>query len=195
MENNVNPQIPLEKFHGVISYQGISPTIDETVFLAAGSVVLGDVHIGAGSSVWYNCVIRGDVHWIRIGKNTNIQDLSMLHCTYKRHPLFIGDGVTIGHKAMLHGCSIGDFALVGMNATVLDAAVVEHHSMVAAGAVVREGFTVPTGTLAAGVPAKIVRELSTDEMQKLEQSAQNYLQYVATYRSDGFSSRNSEELL
>ena len=107
----------------------------------------------------------------------------MLHCTYKTHPLTIGNGVTVGHKAMLHGCTVEDFALIGMNATVLDAAVIGHHSMVAAGAVVREGFTVPPGTLVAGVPAKVVRELTEAEQQKLEQSAQNYINYVATYRT------------
>lgn len=173
----------IEKQTGIIAYQGISPEIDETVFIAAGAIILGDVKIGKDSSVWYNCVIRGDVHRIRIGERTNIQDLSMLHCTYNTHPLTIGNGVTVGHKAMLHGCTVEDFALIGMNATVLDAAVIGHHSMVAAGAVVREGFTVPPGTLVAGVPARVVRELTHAEQQKLEQSAQNYINYVATYRT------------
>lgn len=167
----------------LIAYGGIAPTIHESVFLAHGSVVLGDVHIGRDSSVWYNVVIRGDVHWIRIGERTNIQDLAMLHTTYRKHPLSIGDGVTVGHHAMLHGCTVGDYALIGMQATVLDRAVVEHHAMVAAGAVVREGFTVPSGTLVAGVPAKVVRDLTPDEHVKLERSAQNYIDYVASYRT------------
>ncbi|MEY3385454.1 MAG: hypothetical protein RIR53_265 [Bacteroidota bacterium] len=165
-------------------YADIIPTVHESVFIADGAIVLGDVHIGEDSSVWFNVVIRGDVHQIRIGKRTNIQDLSMLHVTCNKHPLSIGDGVTIGHCVMLHGCTVEDYALIGMNATILDGAVIGHHAMVAAGAVVREGFIVPPRTLVAGVPAKIVRELSDDECAKLEQSAQNYIDYIASYRTN-----------
>lgn len=168
----------------IIPYADIVPTIHESVFIADGAVILGDVHIGKDSSVWFNVVIRGDVHQIRIGERTNVQDLSMLHVTYNKHPLSIGNGVTIGHCVMLHGCTVEDFVLIGMNATVLDGAVIGHHSMVAAGAVVREGFVVPPRTLVAGVPAKIVRQLSDDECAKLEQSAQNYIDYVSSYRSN-----------
>ena len=167
----------------IIEYDGIVPTIHESVFVAHGAVILGDVHVGRDSSVWYNVVIRGDVHWIRIGERTNIQDLAMLHCTYNKYPLAIGNDVTVGHHAMLHGCTIQDAALIGMNATVLDRAVVGHHSIVGAGSVVREGFEVPSGTLVAGVPAKVVRELRDDELGKLEQSAMNYINYVASYRA------------
>lgn len=165
-------------------YANIHPVIDPSVFIAHGAVILGDVVIGKDSSVWFNVVIRGDVHEIRIGERTNIQDLTMCHVTYNKHPLHIGNGVTVGHSAMLHGCTIEDYVLVGMNATVLDGAHIGHHSMIAAGAVVREGFTVPPGTLVAGVPAKIVRELTPEEMAKLEQSAQNYIDYVASYRAN-----------
>ncbi len=168
----------------ILPYAGIEPRIDDTVFVAPGAVVLGDVHIGKDSSVWFNVVIRGDVHEIRIGERTNIQDLTMCHVTYNKHPLRIGNGVTVGHCAMLHGCTIEDFVLVGMNATILDGAVLGNHSMIAAGAVVREGFHVPPGTLAAGVPAKVVRELTPAEMAKLEQSAQNYIDYVTSYRNN-----------
>jgi carbonic anhydrase/acetyltransferase-like protein (isoleucine patch superfamily) len=163
---------------------GSHPPIDPSVFVAHGAVILGDVSIGKDSSVWFNVVIRGDVHEIRIGERTNIQDLTMCHVTYNKHPLHIGNGVTVGHSAMLHGCTIEDFVLVGMNATVLDGARIGHHSMIAAGAVVREGFVVPPGTLVAGVPAKVIRELTPEEMAKLEQSAQNYIDYVASYRSN-----------
>lgn len=166
----------------IIEYGGFVPMLHESVFVAHGAVILGDVQIGRDASVWYNVVIRGDVHWIRIGERTNVQDLAMLHTTHKKHPLSIGNDVTIGHHAMLHGCTIEDFVLVGMNATVLDRAVVCHHSMIAAGSVVREGFEVPEGTLVAGVPAKVVRELTDDERAKLEQSSQNYINYVASYR-------------
>jgi gamma-carbonic anhydrase len=166
----------------IIPYMGIAPTIAPGVFIGTGAVILGDVTIGADSSIWFNVVIRGDVHWIRIGERTNVQDLAMLHCTYRKNPLSIGNDVTIGHHAMLHGCTIEDAVLVGMNATVLDRAVVEHHSMIAAGSVVREGFRVPSGTLAAGVPARIVRDITDDERAFLEQSARNYMFYVSTFR-------------
>ncbi|MDZ4746523.1 MAG: gamma carbonic anhydrase family protein [bacterium] len=166
----------------ILEYGGFTPLIHESVFVAHGAVILGDVQIGKDSSVWFNTVIRGDVHWIRIGERTNIQDLTMLHTTHKKHPLSIGNDVTVGHCAMLHGCTINDFALIGMHATVLDKAVVEKYSMVAAGAVVLEGFTVPEGTLVAGVPARVVRELTDEDRTKLEQSAQNYINYVASYR-------------
>ena len=108
----------------------------------------------------------------------------MLHVTINKHPLQIGNGVTIGHHAMLHGCTIDDYALIGMNATILDGAHVEHHAMVAAGSVVRPGFRVPSRTLVAGVPAKVVRELTDDEVAFLEQSAQNYIDYAASYRTN-----------
>lgn len=168
----------------IIPYAGIEPSIHETVYVAGGAVILGDVHIGRDSSIWFNVVIRGDVHEIRIGERTNIQDLSMLHVTCNKHPLHIGNGVTVGHCAMLHGCTIDDYALIGMNATILDGADIGNHAMVAAGAVVREGFVVPPGTLVAGVPAKVVRELNEAERLKLEQSAQNYIDYVASYRAN-----------
>lgn len=167
----------------IITYKGITPTIHESVFLCSGAVILGDVEIGEDSSIWYNCVIRGDVHYIRIGKRTNIQDLSMLHVTHKKYPLNIGDSVTIGHSAVLHGCTIKDLTLIGMGAKVLDQAVVESYSLVAAGTVVPERFVVPSGTLVAGVPAKVVRDLREEELQRFDQSAQNYVDYVREYRS------------
>lgn len=168
----------------IISYKGITPTIHPSVFHCAGAVILGDVHIGEDSSVWYNVVIRGDVHYIRIGKRTNIQDLAMLHVTHKKHPLNIGDNVTVGHSAILHGCTIEDYVLVGMGAKVLDRCVVKPYTLIAAGAVLREGYEPPGGVLLAGVPAKVVRELSPEECRKLEQSAQNYVDYVAEYRKE-----------
>ena len=168
----------------IITYAGIEPKIHPTAFIARGAVILGDVEIGEESSVWFNCVLRGDVHEIRIGKRTNIQDLTMCHTTYNKHPLHIGDNVTVGHKAMLHGCTVEEAVLIGMQATVLDKAVIRRYSMVAAGAVVKEGFEVPEGTLVAGVPARVVRELTNEERSKLDQSAQNYIDYVASYRTN-----------
>ena len=173
----------IESRDGVLGYAGIVPTIDPTVFIARNAIVLGDVQIGRDSSVWFNTVIRGDVHEIRIGERTNVQDLTMCHVTINKHPLHIGNNVTIGHSAMLHGCTIEDTVLVGMQATILDGARVRAFSMVAAGSVVKENFEVPEGTLVAGVPAKVVRELNENERAKLVQSAQNYIDYVASYRA------------
>ncbi|HRK05996.1 MAG TPA: gamma carbonic anhydrase family protein [Chlorobiota bacterium] len=170
------------------TYGGIHPNIHPSVFIADGVHIVGDVEIGKDSSVWFNTVIRGDVHEIRIGERTNIQDLSMLHCTLNTHPLHIGNGVTVGHMAMLHGCTVHDYVLVGMQTTILDAAVIGAYSMIAAGTVVKERFVVPEGTLVAGVPGKVVRDLTEAERKKLEQSAQNYIDYVASYRS-GTSAR------
>lgn len=165
-------------------YANITPTLDPTVFVGQGSIIVGDVHIGRDSSVWFNAVIRGDVHEIRIGERTNIQDLAMLHVQIGKHSLTIGNGVTVGHSAVLHGCVVEDFAQIGMNATVLNGAVVSAYAIVAAGAVVRENFVVPPRTLVAGVPAKVIRELTEEECSKLEQGAQNYIDYVRSYREN-----------
>ncbi|MBL7999307.1 MAG: gamma carbonic anhydrase family protein [Candidatus Kapabacteria bacterium] len=167
----------------VLPFKGVHPEIHPSVFLAHGAVILGDVVLGKDSSVWFNAVIRGDVHWIRIGNRTNVQDLAMLHVTHKKNPLTIGDNVTIGHSAVLHGCTIEDNVLIGMNATVMDRAVIKHHTLVAAGALVLENFDPPPNVLIAGVPAKVVRELRDEECRMIEQSAQNYVNYVAEYRN------------
>lgn len=172
--NNYGSEVKL------LPYANTFPKLDESVFLASGSKVIGDVEIGKNSSVWYNTVVRGDVNYIRIGEMTNVQDCSMLHVTNKTFPLIIGNKVTIGHSVTLHGCVLKDLCLIGMNAVVLDGAVIEEKSMVAAGAVVRPGFIVPTGKLAAGVPAKIVRGLTEEEMQEFEKSANRYVKYTET---------------
>jgi carbonic anhydrase/acetyltransferase-like protein (isoleucine patch superfamily) len=154
------------------------PQIHNSVFLASGVKIIGDVQIGENSSVWYNTVIRGDVHYIKIGSMTNIQDCSMLHVTNGRYPLSIGNKVTIGHSVTLHGCTLQDLCLIGMGAIILDNAVVSERSMVAAGAVVKPGFVVPTGKLVAGVPARIIRDLSDTEMEDFEKSAERYKKYT-----------------
>lgn len=159
-------------------YQNLYPEIHESVFLASGVKIVGNVKIGKDSSVWYNSVIRGDVHYVKIGEMTNIQDCSMLHVTNGRFPLNIGNKVTIGHCVKLHGCTIEDLSLIGIGAIILDGAVVKEKSMVAAGAVVKPGFMVPSGKLAAGIPAKIVRDLSEDEMNDFERSAERYKKYT-----------------
>jgi carbonic anhydrase/acetyltransferase-like protein (isoleucine patch superfamily) len=167
---------------GIITYKGITPTIDPSVFIADGVHIIGDVEIGKDSSVWYNTVIRGDVNFIRIGGRTNIQDNTVVHVTNKKFPTNIGSNVTIGHSAVIHACTINDYSLIGMGAIVLDDAKVGPFALVAAGAVVTMGMVIPEGVLAAGVPAKIIRPLTDDERKFLIQSAQNYIDYVATYR-------------
>lgn len=167
-----------EKEIKLFPYQDLFPEIHESVFLASGVKIVGDVKIGKDSSVWYNSVIRGDVHYVKIGEMTNIQDCSMLHVTNGKFPLNIGNKVTIGHSVKLHGCTIEDLCLIGIGAIVLDGAEIKEKSMVGAGAVVKPGFIVPTGKLAAGVPARIVRDLTDEEMLEFEISAERYKKYT-----------------
>jgi carbonic anhydrase/acetyltransferase-like protein (isoleucine patch superfamily) len=169
----------------IMPFEGIAPRIAPDVFIAAGARIIGDVEIGERSSIWFNVVIRGDVHYIRIGRRVNVQDLTMCHVTHRRHPLEIGDDVTVGHSAVLHGTTIGERVLIGMGAKVLDRSVIGSDSLIAAGAVVREGFVVPEGTLVAGVPARVVRELTEEERKAVAQGALNYESYVARFRADG----------
>ena len=151
----------------IMPYKGITPSIHESVTLFDGVCITGDVEISEDCTVWFNSVIRGDVNAIRIGKRTNIQDLCMLHVTHERYALTIGSDVTLGHSVVVHGCTIHDFALVGMGARVLDGAVINSRSIVAAGAIVRERFIVPEGTLVAGTPAKIIRDLTDSDMEMI----------------------------
>jgi carbonic anhydrase/acetyltransferase-like protein (isoleucine patch superfamily) len=167
--------IPENKLFPYLDYY---PDIHNSVFLASGVKVIGNVKIGAGTSVWYNTVIRGDVHYISVGKMTNVQDCSMLHVTNGKFPLNIGNKVTIGHSVTLHGCTLKDLSLIGMGAIILDGAVIEENAMVAAGAVITPGFIVPSGKLAAGVPAKIIRNLTYEEMNDFEKSAIRYIEYT-----------------
>ncbi len=158
-------------------YNDTFPKIHSSVFLAPGSKIVGDVEIGKDSSIWFNVVIRGDVHYIKIGEMTNVQDLSMLHVTNGKYPLNIGNKVTIGHSVKLHGCTLQDLCLIGIGAIVLDGAVVEENSMVAAGSVVKPKFIVPSGKLVAGVPARVIRDLTSEEIDDFEKSAQRYKEY------------------
>ena len=164
------------------THQRKTPAIHPTVFLAESAEIIGDVVIGKESSVWYNAVIRGDVNAIRIGERTNVQDGSLLHVRHKKFPLIVGSHVTIGHGAILHGCTIEDHCLIGMGAIVLDNAQINSYTLIAAGAVVLNDSVIPGGVLVAGVPGKVVRELTSQERMMLDESAQNYLEYVRTYR-------------
>jgi carbonic anhydrase/acetyltransferase-like protein (isoleucine patch superfamily) len=170
----------------VLPYRGVYPQLHETVFLTEGAFVVGDVHIGAHSSVWFNAVVRGDVCPIRIGEKTSVQDNATLHVTHDTGPLTIGSHVTIGHAAVLHACTVQDHVLIGMGAVLLDDCVVEPWSIVAAGALVKQGFRVPSGMLVAGVPAKVIRPVTDDERRNIGESPENYVRYVRHYREGGY---------
>jgi len=158
----------------ILPYKGTLPTIAEDVFVAETAVITGDVVVGKGSSIWYGVVMRGDVHEIRIGEDTNIQDNSVVHVTRDKFGCYIGSRVTVGHGAILHACRIEDDAFVGMGATVMDGAVVESGAMVAAGALVTPGKVVKKGELWSGSPAKFLRELTEKELAFFLVSAENY---------------------
>jgi gamma-carbonic anhydrase len=162
-------------------YEGRHPRIGARVFIAENAAVIGDVEIGDDCSIWYATTVRGDVNGIRIGKNTNVQDNCTIHVTHLDWPTIIGDNVTIGHGAIVHGCTVENGALIGMGSRVLDGAVVGESAMVGAGALVPPGMQVPPRTLVVGVPARVKRPLTADELAHLENSWKNYVQYKEKY--------------
>ncbi len=163
----------------------ITPTIHQSAYVAPSADVIGDVHIGEQSSVWFQVVIRGDVNFIRIGNRTNIQDHSMLHVTRKVAPLILGDDITVGHRVTLHGCTLKNRILVGMGAIIMDHAVISDDSIVAAGSLVTKGKEFPPGVLIQGSPAKVVRELNAEEKAFLIQSSKNYVGDITKFRIGG----------
>jgi carbonic anhydrase/acetyltransferase-like protein (isoleucine patch superfamily) len=165
----------------LLDYKGKLPKLGEAVFIAEGAMIVGDVEIGDHSSVWFNAVIRGDVNYIRIGKHTNIQDGSILHVMKDQYPLILHDYVTVGHGAMLHGCEIASNCLIGMRATILNNAKVGAHSIVAAGALITEGMVIPERSLVMGLPAKVKRVLTDEEVAHIDEYARRYYQYKETY--------------
>lgn len=167
----------------ILPYQGTMPNIGRNVLICDGVRIIGDVSIGDDSGLWFNAVLRGDVFPIAIGKRTNIQDGSILHVTTDTHALNIGDDVTVGHNAILHGATIGNRCLIGMGAIILDAAVIGDEAIVAAGSVVRQGMIVPPGVMVAGIPAKVIRDVSNQEKQGFLDSAEHYREIAEHYRS------------
>jgi carbonic anhydrase/acetyltransferase-like protein (isoleucine patch superfamily) len=165
----------------IISYFEKNPKVHDSVFLADGARVIGDVLICENASVWFNAVVRGDVCPIRIGERTNVQDNATLHVTHDTGPLNIGANVTIGHGAVLHACTVEDNVLIGMGAVLLDDCVIEPWAVVAAGSLVRQGFRVPSGMMVAGVPAKVIRPVTENERANIAESAENYIRYAAGY--------------
>jgi len=171
------------------AWGGKTPRLADSVWVADGAVIIGDVEIGPESSVWFGAVVRGDVNHIRIGARTNLQDYSVLHVTSGTHPTLVGDDVTLGHRVTLHGCTVKDRCLVGIGATVMDGAVVGEDAMVAAGSLVPPGMVVPRGMLALGSPAKVKRQLTREEIEYFRKSAANYAGYAGQYRREGWSGR------
>ena len=172
----------------LLRYKEWFPKLKDNVWIAPDSTIIGNVEIGKESSIWFGCVIRGDVHYIKIGDRTNIQDLTMIHVThYKKpdmsdgYPTIIGNDVTIGHRVMLHGCIIEDACLIGMNSTILDGAVIGKESIVGAGALVTGGKKFPPRSLILGSPAKAVRELTDEEVKELYGSAKRYVDFKNEY--------------
>ena len=165
----------------LLDYKGKLPRLGERVFIAEGAIIVGDVEIGDHSSVWFNSVIRGDVNYIRIGKHTNIQDGSILHVMKDQYPLILHDYVTIGHGVMLHGCEIASNCLIGMRATILNNARVGAHSIIGANALITEGMVIPERSLVMGLPAKVKRTLTDEEVAHIDEYARRYYQYKETY--------------
>jgi carbonic anhydrase/acetyltransferase-like protein (isoleucine patch superfamily) len=164
---------------------GHAPKFGVDCFLAENAVIVGDVEMGDQCSIWYNAVIRGDVHYIRIGNKVNIQDGAVVHCTYQKSPTNIGNNVSVGHNAIVHGCTIHDNVLVGMGAIVMDDCVVESNSIIAAGAVVTQGTRVEAGTIYAGVPARKVKDISRELISgEIERIANNYIKYAGWYKAE-----------
>ena len=158
----------------LIEYEGITPNIHASVFVAPGAMIIGDVTIGEESSVWFNSVLRGDLEPIRIGCRTNVQDGSVIHMD-KEIPCLIGDDVTIGHGAILHSCTIGNEALIGMGAILLTGSVIGERAIIAAGTLVREGQEIPPGTVAMGVPAVVRREATEAELERVQRGKDDYV--------------------
>jgi len=164
---------------------GARPRFGARVFVAANAVVVGDVAVGDDASIWYHVVVRGDIHWIRIGARTNLQDGVIVHVENGVYPTLLEDDVSVGHGAILHGCTIRRGALIGMGAKVLNDAEVGEGALVAAGAVVREGFSVPPRTLAAGIPATVRRDLTAVESERIARTASNYVDYKNRFLAAG----------
>ncbi len=166
------------------SYRGAFPKISDSAYIDHSAQVIGNVEVGDRSSIWPNVTARGDVHTITIGKDSNIQDNSCLHCDAPLYPLVIGDRVTVGHMVMLHGCTIEDDCLIGIGAVILNGAKIGRGSVIAAGAVVPEGTEIPAGSMVMGVPGKVKRPLTEDERERFRQNALHYVEAARVYREE-----------
>ncbi|MEO6302227.1 MAG: gamma carbonic anhydrase family protein [Bacteroidia bacterium] len=167
----------------ILPVNGISPQLGENCFVAPNATIVGDVVMGNDCSVWFNAVVRGDVNSIRIGNKVNIQDGAVLHCTYQKTKVSLGNNVSIGHNAIVHGCTVHDNVLIGMGAIVMDNCEIGSNTIIAAGAVVTEGTVVPSGCIFAGVPAKKVKDISQELINgEIDRIANNYLMYSSWFK-------------
>jgi carbonic anhydrase/acetyltransferase-like protein (isoleucine patch superfamily) len=163
--------------------RGNSPKFGSDCYIAENATIIGEVECGDNCSFWFNAVVRGDVHYIKMGNKVNVQDGAIIHCTYQKHPTTIGNNVSIGHNAMVHGCTIHDNVLIGMGSIVMDNVVIEPNCIIAAGAVVLENTVVESGSIYAGVPAKKVKEVSPEMFEgEIKRIADNYIKYSSWYK-------------
>ena len=168
----------------ILPVHGIRPQIGKNAWLAPNATLVGDVQMGDDCTVWFNAVIRGDVNSITIGHQTNIQDGVVIHCTYKKHKTVIGNKVSLGHNAIVHGCTIEDNVLVGMGAILMDGVVVGEGSIIAAGAIVTQGTQIPAGSIYAGNPARFLKNVTEDHRAMIERTANNYTLYASWFEDD-----------
>ncbi len=163
--------------------RGKYPQIPEDCYVAENATIVGDVSFGASCSIWFNAVVRGDVHYIKVGDKVNIQDGAVIHCTYQKHPTVIGNNVSIGHNAIVHGCTIEDNVLIGMGAIVMDNCVIKSNSIIAAGSVVTQNTVVESGVIYAGVPAKKVKDINASDFAgEIERISNNYVMYSSWFK-------------
>lgn len=167
------------------SVNGNSPQIGNDCYIAENATIVGEVDMGDQCSVWFNAVIRGDVHYIKMGDKVNVQDGAVIHCTYQKHPTQIGNNVSIGHNAIVHGCTVEDNVLIGMGSIIMDDCIIESNSIIAAGAVVTKGTRVPSGTIFAGMPAKKIKDISAELTSgEIDRIANNYVMYSGWFKED-----------
>ncbi len=173
----------LNTFMIIKEVRGKLPQMDDDCFIAENATIVGDVQMGNQCSVWFNAVLRGDVHYIKLGNRVNIQDGAVVHCTYKKYPTIIGNNVSVGHNAIVHGCTIHDNVLIGMGSIVMDNCVVHSNSIIAAGAVVTQNTIVESGSIYAGVPAKKVKDISKElSSGEIDRIAENYVEYSSWFK-------------
>ncbi|UJH68325.1 gamma carbonic anhydrase family protein [Allomuricauda sp. SCSIO 65647] len=167
----------------ILPVNGKSPSFGDDCFIAENATIVGEVAMGDQCSIWFNAVVRGDVHFIKMGNKVNVQDGAVIHCTYQKSPTTIGNNVSIGHNAIVHGCTVKDNVLIGMGAIVMDDCIIESNSIIAAGAVVTQGTHVPSGTIFAGMPAKKLKEVSSElSAGEIDRIANNYVKYSGWFK-------------
>jgi carbonic anhydrase/acetyltransferase-like protein (isoleucine patch superfamily) len=167
----------------ILPVKGVEPKFGKNCFIAPNATIVGDVIIGDDCSIWFNAVVRGDVNSIRIGNKVNIQDGAVIHCTYQKTQVYLGNNVSVGHNAIVHGCKVHDNVLIGMGAIVMDNCEIGSNTIIAAGAVVTEGTVVPSGCIFAGVPAKKVKDISQELISgEIDRIANNYLMYSSWFK-------------